>query len=58
MLAFNRAFIEIGAHVRGLECTDDVLRLLWSHWTNNHDGGAGWWEFGAEVLIRTRISTA
>lgn len=58
MLAFNRAFIEFGSHVRGLERTDDVLRLLWRDWTNTCDGGAGWWEFGAEVLTRTHISTA
>ncbi|MFM9865016.1 MAG: hypothetical protein ACKVRO_15560 [Micropepsaceae bacterium] len=57
MLAFNRAFIEFGAHVRGLERTDDVLRLLWRDWTNTSEGGGGWWEFGAEVLTRTRIST-
>jgi hypothetical protein len=58
MLAFNRPFIEFGAHVRGLERTDDVLQLLWRDWTNTCEGGAGWWEFGAEVLTRTRISTA
>jgi hypothetical protein len=56
MLTFNRVFIEFGAHVRGLERTDDVLQLLWRDWTNTCEGGAGWWEFGAEVLTRTRIS--
>jgi hypothetical protein len=57
MLAFNRAFIEFGGAVRGLECADSVLRLLWRDWTNNCTGGAGWWEFEPEVLTRTRIST-
>ena len=57
MLTFNRAFIEFGAHVRGLERTDEVLRLLWRDWTNTCDGGAGWWEFGAEILTRTRLSS-
>ncbi len=58
MQAFNRAFIEFGAHVRGLERTDDILRLLWRDWTNTCEGGAGWWEFGAEILTRTRVSSA
>jgi len=58
MLAFNRTFIEFGPHVRGLERADDILRLLWRDWTNTCEGGAGWWEFGADVLTRTRISTA
>jgi hypothetical protein len=58
VLAFSRTFIEFGAAVRGLECTNDVLRLLWSDWTNNCKGGAGWWEFGPEILTRTRISAA
>lgn len=58
MLAFNRVFIEFGATVRGLERTDDVLRLLWRDWTSTCEGGAGWWEFGPEVLTRSRLSTA
>lgn len=57
MLAFNRVFIEFGAEVRGLERTDDVLGLLWRDWTSTCEGGAGWWEFGPEVLTRTRVST-
>ncbi|HWA91099.1 MAG TPA: hypothetical protein VG889_13765 [Rhizomicrobium sp.] len=57
MLSFARAFIEFGAAVRGLECADGVLQLLWRDWTNTCKGGAGWWEFGAEVLTRTRICT-
>jgi len=58
MLAFNRVFIEFGAAVRGLERTDDVLGLLWRDWTSTCEGGAGWWEFGLEVLSRIHISTA
>lgn len=58
MPAFNRAFIEFGGAVRGLERSDDVLRLLWRDWTSTCEGGAGWWEFGPEVLTSTRISTA
>ena len=58
MLSFNRVFIEFGASVRGLERTDDVLKLLWRDWTSNCEGGAGWWEFAPEVLTRTRISAA
>ena len=56
MMAFNRAFIEFGAAVGGLESARGVLELLWREWTNKSDGGAGWCHFGLDVLTRTRIS--
>jgi hypothetical protein len=58
VLAFGRTFIEFGALVRGLECADNVLGLLWRDWTNTCKGGAGWWEFEPQVLMRTRVSAA
>jgi len=58
LLAFNRSYVTWGRQIRSLECSDDILRILWKDWTNSAEGGAGWAELGLSSLVRTRISTA